>query len=81
LPAYSGLDDLADSVADEPPLLPESEVGVLLLDASFPDAARGSFDEPSLDEPSLDEPSFDGVFEGALGEEESELPELRESVL
>lgn len=67
---------MADSVADEPPLLPESEVGVPLLDASFPGAARGS-----LDEPSLDEPSFDGVFEGALGEEESELPELRESVL
>jgi hypothetical protein len=66
---------LADSDADEPPLLPDSEVEVL-LGASLPEAGRGSFDEPSLDEP-----SFDGSFEGALREEESELPELRESFL
>ena len=67
---------MADSDADEPPLLPDSEVEVLLPGASLPEAARGSFDEPSLDEP-----SFGGVVEGALREEESELVELRESVL
>ena len=75
-PGHPGSADLADSDADEPPP-PDSEVEVLLLGgASFPEAGRGSFDEPSFDEP-----SFDGVFEGALRKEESELVELRESVL
>jgi hypothetical protein len=67
---------LADSGANEPPLLPDSELGVLLPDASFPDVVPGSFDEPSFDEPSLEV-----AFEGAPREDESELVELRESVL
>jgi hypothetical protein len=74
--AHPGSDDLADSGADEPPPLPGSDVEELLLDESFSEALPGSFDDPSFDDP-----SFEVVFEGALLEAESELVELRESVL
>jgi hypothetical protein len=79
-PGHPGSADFADSGADELLLPPDSELEVL-LDASFPEAAPASLDEPSFGEPPLVEPSLEDSLEEGLRDADSELVELRESVL
>ena len=63
--------DFGASAPEDPPLPRDSEAEEPALDPSLPAAPPESFDGPS----------FDGVFEGVLRVDESEVAELRESVL